>query len=187
MRELVHIYITNIHAHHTQSEGDEIWASFECLHDVPDAVKISWEQRDQAVAKFVQRQTNSYFDDEFKECWFLHELFVDPLYESAAAELVQWGKNHAGKEETSMGTIQPKRLQLFFAKFGMQPVATDRVFCQYPMPDPWDEFDENPWLSYCYASGGVPRVVFMSPVYTPAYQQLLCEARELQEFTDRFL
>ncbi|MCJ1435374.1 hypothetical protein MMC27_004746 [Xylographa pallens] len=88
-------------------------------------------QRFKETARMEHIQLLQYFSSpRFKECWFLYDLFVDPLFEDSAYELLQWGLDVAENEETCLGTFQPTTSMTRFISYGFTQLGRFQISCQ---------------------------------------------------------
>ena len=105
------------------------------------------------------------------ECWFLYDLFADPLFEDSAYELLHWGLHIAENEETCLGTFQPTTSMMRFISCGFTQLERFHITCQdmidYPNGEPGEVLAEE------FGAGGIVRNVMRhSRFLTPPVQTL---------------
>ena len=119
-------------------------------------------QRSKETARIEQIQYWQFFSHRFTECWFLYDLFVDPLFEDSADELLQWGLDVAQKEVTCLGTFQPTTSLERFICCGFTQLDRFQICCQEMMYNP-----EKPGetLPGAFGAGGIYRNVLRNSRY----------------------
>ncbi|MCJ1391231.1 hypothetical protein MMC18_004093 [Xylographa bjoerkii] len=135
------------------------------IHDALDEFRTmppldctSGLQRHKETARMEHKQFSEYFSSpRFMECWFLYDIFVDPLFEDSADQLLQWGLDVAEQEGTCLGTFQPTTSMERFICCGFRQLALFQITCQdmidYPNGEPGEV------LAEAFGAGGIFRNV----------------------------
>ncbi|MCJ1405550.1 hypothetical protein MMC11_008778 [Xylographa trunciseda] len=150
----------------SEAEEKEIFDALEEFRTMPPLDCTSGFQRFKETARMELTQYSQYFAQRFMECWFLYDLFVDPLFEDSADELLQWGLNVAEQEEACLGTFQPTTSMARFISCGFTQLGRFQITCQDMIDYPDGEPGEV--LAAELGAGGIFRNVmrhsrFLSP------------------------
>ncbi|MCJ1282773.1 hypothetical protein MMC26_002099 [Xylographa opegraphella] len=141
--------------------GDEekaILGPLQQFRTMPPIHGNSGLQRFTETARMEQIQFLKHFSSgRFMECWFLHDLFVDPLFEDSSDALLQWGLDVAEYEETCLGTFQPTTSMARFISCGFTQLNRFRLTCQDMILHPDGEPGEV--LADEFGAGGIVRNV----------------------------
>jgi len=128
-------------------------------------------QRFKETARMELIQFSQHFAHRFRECWFLYDLFVDPLFESSADNLVQWGLDVAEKEKACLGTFQPTTSMERFVCYGFTQLGRFQLTCQdmigYPDGEPGEV------LAAELGAGGIFRNVMRHSRFLPPPTRIL--------------
>ena len=115
-------------------------------------------QRFKETARMEQIQFRQHFSSlRFMECWFLYDLFVDPIFDDSAYKLLQWGLDVAEDEGTCLGTFQATTCMARFISCGFRQLNRFQLTCQdmidYPNGEPGEVLAEE------FGAGGISRNV----------------------------
>ena len=140
---------------------------------MPPVDATSGLQRFKEIVRMEQIKIRQHFSSpRFVECWFLYDLFVDPLFEDSTYKLLQWGLDIAITEETCLGTFQPKTSTARFISYGFTQLDRFHITCQdmmaYPNGEPGEVIAER------IGAGGIVRNTmrhsrFLTPPIQPQF------------------
>ncbi|MCJ1384579.1 hypothetical protein MMC17_007696 [Xylographa soralifera] len=141
--------------------GEEEKAILEPLNEFRTTPPIDCKSGLQRFSETARMEDIQFFlnfsSSRFRECWFLYDLFVDPLFEDSTDDLLQWGLDVAENEETCLGTFQPTTSMTRFISCGFTWLDRFQITCQdmidYPNGEPGEVLAEE------FGAGGIFRNV----------------------------